>query len=247
MHTTQQSSSVTVWSGALTRTVSAVLWCCAVLPQYDRDQLMLGGARPGEIVMAVLRPCSPSFAQQLCDREQVDPPWGGRCVVSCINSATEVVIAGDGYPAYQAMQLGKAGIGESRLTYAAMVDVAGAFHSPIQNWARERMERQIAALHITRPCVPTMSNVTGQPVNEVEEIRALTLEHFTAPCSGTSQPSTALYSTSSPSLRCMQACNWYTSEQYIRITSPHTAHLPLTRACFIWPASTSRAIHDISE
>ena len=130
--------------------------------------------------MAALMPCSLSFAQQLCERASADT-GGGVCVVANINTASQIVVSGASDAVRRAVELGRAGLGDERVKRAVMLNVAGAFHSPIMQYARDRMEPLIAALHISRPCVPIISNVTGQPVSDVEEIRALMLEHFTAP------------------------------------------------------------------
>ena len=69
--------------------------CLVVNRQYLRGSWMLSGAQPGDLGMAVLTPCSLSFVKQLCDRAQTGTAqYGLVCAVSCINSATEVVMVG---------------------------------------------------------------------------------------------------------------------------------------------------------
>ena len=132
--------------------------------------------------MAALMPCSRSFAQQLCKRAVADIAQDGLvCVVANINTANQVVISGHTEAVLRAVELGKAGVREERVKRAVMLDVATAFHSPIQQSARRFMEPYIAAVPIQRPCVPLISNVTAQPVSDVDEIRALMLEHITSP------------------------------------------------------------------
>ena len=140
---------------------------------------MAEAAPPGTTAMAALMPCSVSFAQQLCERASADSN-GGVCVVANINTATQIVISGASDAVHRAVELGKAGIGDERVKRAVMLDVAGAFHSPIMQLAADRMAGHIAALPMKRPCVPLVSNVTAQPVSEVDELRALMLAHFTA-------------------------------------------------------------------
>lgn len=141
---------------------------------------MAAGAQPATTAMAALMPSSLPFAQQLCERATADTN-GSVCVVANINTASQIVISGATDAVRRAVELGRVGIGDERVKRAVVLDVAGAFHSPIMQFARNGMQRHIAALPMKRPCVPVISNVTAEAVSDVDEIRALMLEHFTAP------------------------------------------------------------------
>ena len=135
-------------------------------------------AQPDTTAMAALLPCSLSFAQQLCDRASLDT--GAVCVVANINTASQIVIAGQVEAVERAVELGKAGLDDERVKRAVRLDVSAPFHSPIMQPARQQMEADIAALSMKRPSVSIVSNVTAQPVSDVDELRALMLEHFTS-------------------------------------------------------------------
>ena len=141
---------------------------------------MTSGTPPDTAPMAALMPCSFRFAQQLCERASAELD-NDVCVVANINTASQMVVSGTPRAVFRAVELGKLGAGGEQVKRAFMLDVAGAFHSPLMQPARDAMRSHIAALRIRRPCVPLISNVTAQPVSDPEQICALMLQHFTAP------------------------------------------------------------------
>jgi len=160
--------------------VSGVLsFTDAVRLVYHRGLHMSECAPPNSTAMAALLGCSLPFAQQLCVRAAAHT--GGVCVIANINTASQIVIAGQVEAVERAVELGKSGNGEERVKRAVRLDVSAPFHSPIMQPARDRMAAEIAALSMKRPCVPIISNVTAETVSDVEELRALMLEHFTSP------------------------------------------------------------------
>ena len=98
-------------------------------------------AQPDTTAMAALLPCSLSFAQQLCDRASLDT--GAVCVVANINTASQIVIAGQVEAVERAVELGKAGLDDERVKRAVRLDVSAPFHSPIMQPARQQMEADI--------------------------------------------------------------------------------------------------------
>jgi [acyl-carrier-protein] S-malonyltransferase len=96
--------------------------------------------------MAALSPCSPRLAQRLCRQAGVET--GGVCVVACINTSLQQVIAGHAKAVERAMALGKAGMdgeeGETgRVRRAVLLDVSAAFHSPLMQPAQDAMRESI--------------------------------------------------------------------------------------------------------
>jgi [acyl-carrier-protein] S-malonyltransferase len=69
--------------------------------------------------------------------------------------------------------------GELRMRIAVL-DVAGAFHSPLMAPAAERLEKALADTQIGIPDFPVLSNVTGKP-HEVGAIRRRLVEQLTSP------------------------------------------------------------------
>jgi [acyl-carrier-protein] S-malonyltransferase len=59
--------------------------------------------------------------------------------------------------------------------------VAGAFHTPIMEPARKRLEAAVAETPITRPRIPVVSNVDALPHDDPDEIRQLLVRQVVAP------------------------------------------------------------------
>jgi len=59
--------------------------------------------------------------------------------------------------------------------------VAGAFHTPIMQPARESLTAALANTRIAEPNVPVISNVDAQPHTDPEEIRHLLVEQLVSP------------------------------------------------------------------
>ncbi|MEM9657800.1 MAG: ACP S-malonyltransferase [Planctomycetota bacterium] len=64
---------------------------------------------------------------------------------------------------------------------AVPLPVAGAFHTPIMQPARERLADALADVEIRPPRVPVVSNVDARPHEDPEEIRQLLVQQLVAP------------------------------------------------------------------
>jgi [acyl-carrier-protein] S-malonyltransferase len=62
-----------------------------------------------------------------------------------------------------------------------LLEVGGAFHSPLMSPARDGLREFLRDTPIAAPTAPVIANVTGQPVRNGEEIRALLVDQVTAP------------------------------------------------------------------
>src|SRR5205807_6928116 len=49
--------------------------------------------------------------------------------------------------------------------------VAGAYHSVVMKPAQEQMQKELAAVKISRPRIPVYANVSARPLTDPEEIR----------------------------------------------------------------------------
>jgi [acyl-carrier-protein] S-malonyltransferase len=59
--------------------------------------------------------------------------------------------------------------------------VAGAFHTPIMQPARERLAKALAGVKLHQPRIPVVSNVDAKPHENPEEIRQLLVEQLVSP------------------------------------------------------------------
>jgi len=61
------------------------------------------------------------------------------------------------------------------------LEVAGAFHSSLMQPAADSFKDVLAKMDIRQPAWPIVSNVTGSPVQDPEEIRRLLVQQITSP------------------------------------------------------------------
>ena len=64
---------------------------------------------------------------------------------------------------------------------ALLLNVGGAFHSPLMEPARERLAKAIEATTFNTPSCPIYQNATATPQQNVEEIRKNLIAQLTAP------------------------------------------------------------------
>jgi [acyl-carrier-protein] S-malonyltransferase len=87
--------------------------------------------------------------------------------VANINGPNQIVISGEVANVEAAVAVAKEyGIGR-----AAMLNVAGAYHSRLMESAYEKLEKVLAEVPIDSPRFPVISNVTGEEVKTPEQIR----------------------------------------------------------------------------
>jgi len=64
---------------------------------------------------------------------------------------------------------------------AMLLNVGGAFHSPLMEPARDRLEQAIRHTHFNTPSCPVYQNATARPHSDIEEIRNNLIAQLTAP------------------------------------------------------------------
>jgi [acyl-carrier-protein] S-malonyltransferase len=94
-----------------------------------------------------------------------------------LNCPGQTVISGEADQIAQACDLAKAR-GASR---ALPLPVAGAYHSPLMASAQPKLEAELARVSIQAPAVPVISNVTAQPHQGPDTIRACLVQQVTSP------------------------------------------------------------------
>lgn len=97
-------------------------------------------------------------------------------VLANLNSPGQLVISGEAGKIAQACELAKAK-GARR---ALPLPVAGAYHSPLMASAQPKLDAELGAATLRTPLVPVISNVTAQPHEAAQTIRARLVEQVTS-------------------------------------------------------------------
>ncbi len=111
--------------------------------------------------------------EEICREASSD----GVVVPANYNSGKQIVISGEPAAVEKAVALAQ----QAGAKRAILLEVGGAFHSPLMEPAREKFEAFIKTLPIQSPKVPVIANVTAQPVDAPEEICSLLVQQITAP------------------------------------------------------------------
>jgi [acyl-carrier-protein] S-malonyltransferase len=145
----------------------------AVRAVVKRAALMEEACRKNPGTMAATMGLPPERVQQVCD----DAGATGIVVPANFNSEGQIVISGELAAVEKAVELARAA-GAKR---AMLLQVGGAFHSPLMEPAREGLRDFLDNITINRPSKPVVANVTARPVTEPDEIRDLLVRQVTAP------------------------------------------------------------------
>ena len=145
----------------------------AIRAVVKRAALMEDACQKNPGTMAATMGLTPEQVQKICDEAS---PFGV-VVPANFNSEGQIVISGDIPAVEKAAELAKAA-GAKR---AMMLQVGGAFHSPLMESARHSLEEFLRGITINRPSQPVIANVTAEPVTEREQIRALLVKQVTSP------------------------------------------------------------------
>jgi [acyl-carrier-protein] S-malonyltransferase len=92
----------------------------------------------------------------------------GICSVANLNAPGQIVLSGE-LAALAALEAAAPAHGVKR---AVRLSVAGGFHSECMRSAAQRLERALAEVELARPRIPFVSNVTGAPLQDPDEIKA---------------------------------------------------------------------------
>ena len=128
-------------------------------------------AQPG--TMAAMLGMTEEQVQQACQRAS----HAGIVVPANFNSGTQIAVSGAVTAVEEAVRVAKA-MGAKR---AIMLEVGGAFHSPLMAPAQAGMREYLQKVEIRSPRAPVIANVTAGPVNQPDEIRQLLVAQITSP------------------------------------------------------------------
>jgi [acyl-carrier-protein] S-malonyltransferase len=129
-----------------------------------------GERQPG--TMTALLGVGPEDAAAMCDEVRGDDVL----MVANENSPQQVVLSGS-VPAIERAEA----LAAERKIRAVRLKVAGAFHSPLMEPAVEPLGAAIDTFAFGPPRFPIANNVTGELVDDPEELRALLKRHVISP------------------------------------------------------------------
>ncbi|MCP4684834.1 MAG: ACP S-malonyltransferase [bacterium] len=145
----------------------------AIKAVVKRASLMEQACQQNPGTMAATMGLSVDQVQQVCE----DASSAGVVVPANFNSKAQIVVSGSVPGVEKAVELAKAA-GAKRAT---MLEVGGAFHSPLMESARSGLEEFLSRVTISEPSRPVVANVTAGAVTDPEEIRSLLVRQVTAP------------------------------------------------------------------
>jgi [acyl-carrier-protein] S-malonyltransferase len=157
----------------------AALVAAGVLPLDDAIDLVVvrgaamqraGEERPG--TMSALLGVGAEDAAALCEEARRDDVL----VVANENSPAQAVISGS-VPAIERAEA----LAKERKVRAIRLRVAGAFHSPLMEPARDAIDERIDAIDFSSPRFPVAENVVGALVSDPVELRSLVKRHVVSP------------------------------------------------------------------
>lgn len=114
-----------------------------------------------------------ALAEKVCDAARDT----GVLVVANLNSPGQVVVSGDVEACGRVPEAAKS-LGVRR---ARPLTVAGAFHSPLMEPAREALEQALADTPLSDPKIPVYANVDAAPVTSADRVRALLARQVVSP------------------------------------------------------------------
>jgi [acyl-carrier-protein] S-malonyltransferase len=102
---------------------------------------------------------------------------GGVCVVANLNAPGQVVISGD----LDALDRAEKAAADAGFRRSVRLEVAGAFHSPLMEPARARLEEAIAECEFKTARFPVYGNVDAQPSTDPDALRDKLVRQLTSP------------------------------------------------------------------
>lgn len=101
----------------------------------------------------------------------------GVVVLANFNAPGNIAISGETVAVEKAMELAK----EAGAKLTVPLTVAGAFHSPLMESARERLAAKIEATEFATPSLPVIANVDAQPCTDPVKLKQNLVQQLTAP------------------------------------------------------------------
>ncbi|RKX28350.1 MAG: [acyl-carrier-protein] S-malonyltransferase [Candidatus Zixiibacteriota bacterium] len=127
--------------------------------------------RPG--TMAAIMGLKADQAEAICNQASAE----GVVIPANYNSAIQIAISGEIVGVEKAVELAR----EAKAKRAMILEVGGAFHSPLMEPARAGLEEYLAQQTYQVPSRPVVANVTAQPITTADAICPLLVDQVTSP------------------------------------------------------------------
>jgi [acyl-carrier-protein] S-malonyltransferase len=115
--------------------------------------------------MAAIIGLEQAAVDAVCERARAQS--GARVDIGNLNTLTQIVVSGDIAGVQAACEIAK----EAGAKRVRMLNVSGAWHSPLMEPALPRFTKAVAQAHLREPAFPVISNVLARPYRSVEEIK----------------------------------------------------------------------------
>lgn len=145
----------------------------AIRAVVRRASLMEEACRKNPGTMAAVMGLEAQAVEDICTRASSK----GVVIPANFNSKIQIAISGAVVSVEEAVNLAK----EAKAKRAMLLEVGGAFHSPLMEPARSGLADYLSGIAVTDPRVPVVANVTAQAVTSAADIRRLLVEQVTAP------------------------------------------------------------------
>lgn len=145
----------------------------AVKAVVRRATLMEDACQKNPGTMAAIMGLDEQTVTEICAKASND----GVAVPANFNSKIQIAISGSVISVEKAVEDAKT----AKAKRAVMLEVGGAFHSPLMEPAKVGLEQYLDQLPIRNPKVPIIANVTAKAVTEGDEIKNLLVQQVTAP------------------------------------------------------------------
>jgi [acyl-carrier-protein] S-malonyltransferase len=156
------------------------LWCAGSLSFEDavrlvrlRGEAMQDASEATQSSMTNLSGCTLEVAEALA----AIGAEHGICQVANLNAPGQVVLSGE----VAALDAVEAVAREHGVRRATRLTVAGGFHSECMRPAADRLAAALTEVEIRPPAIPFVTNVTGEPSSDPEEIRANLAQQVCSP------------------------------------------------------------------
>ncbi len=145
----------------------------AIRAVVKRAALMEDACQKNPGTMAAIMGLDETAVEEICKKAS----RVGVVIPANFNSGIQIAISGSLDGVKKAVELAQ----EAKAKRAIMLEVGGAFHSPLMEPAKQGLAEYLDKIKIANPTVPVIANVTAKPVNDGNEVRRLLIEQVTAP------------------------------------------------------------------
>jgi [acyl-carrier-protein] S-malonyltransferase len=145
----------------------------AIKAVVKRASLMEEACIKNPGTMAAIMGLDMNLVEEICNKASD----GGIVIPANYNSKIQIAISGSIVSVEEAVNLAK----EAKAKRAMILEVGGAFHSPLMEPAKVGLEEYLNQITFNNPAVPVIANVTADAVMSGNKIRKLLVEQVTSP------------------------------------------------------------------